>query len=1003
MLMYIRISRFWGLAFLLSLFGSQLIFSTQLHAAAESLSLVTPVGIKEVPPGGITFQSPNEIWIGTTGIKYKLINKDEILNVGGSSGYIYKDSPRWAVFGYVDPTTKEVTNKPFLESGSQTNYLCSDFIILNTKNASDVGNIGLVTSTPKEVGGVQNAECTVFDQTNDTPKKVLEPEDFFTDFNQLVSAFSLITWQDKESILSEITTTDIKPVVTFDNGDRINDWSKTADISIVGLTSTSAYPIDGDIKNYTFWTTQSCINAGGNGILTGAGDGYAFLAVHSSKKYAYVLDKLAGNKRLSGGWPNTASEISCLWGDKLDANPLRASQYLSNTLQNLSNAPSSLLKGVLFLSNEYRSVYQPGESPIENPNPIIEDPGINCRSKSGPLGWIFCAIIETTESLIGTIYPAIQENFKVFNNTYTIDDDDSETPDTVDSLQDNFQVKQIWSGFRTIARSLLGVMLLYIIIQQVLGIGSAEAYTIKKAVPRLALAVIGIEVSWIMFSYVGELIEDIGDSIPALVYAPFGGNIGNIWVGGGSPGGDLLFTGGLFAFFLSAGVFAVIVPLALTVLVAVLLAFLTLVIRKIVLLILLVMAPLAFIAWILPNTESIFKKWWSIFSKTLLMYPLVMLLIAMGAVAAKLMVDTTENDTLSKAISNFAAVLAFFGPYFLIPFTFKFAGGALANLSGVINNKSKGIVQGPKAALQKRREDQRAQSRQIKRMGQLDRWNRTPDENKFKKAILGRRLNLPRGGITRASRERARTAGAMAGAKASMEAETGKAFELKRRVSALGIDGYKTANTLLESTLRDPSKHISERSAALKMLGERGEGDVIRSFAGKPVIPDLPGPLAPGATPVEAAEHAKAVTKYAEAVARAPVDRASHTAEKALRDDMLTENYAAVAASAPDIFKPLTGIITSDPEALGKADASTHKAIIDAFGTPDPLADGKIVDPEEYARSFAAMVALGKGYSRKTVIDTITRLRKSPAFAGIDPMERIRLNNTLKANRFDTV
>ena len=52
-----------------------------------------------------------------------------------------------------------------------------------------------------------------------------------------------------------------------------------------------------------------------------------------------------------------------------------------------------------------------------------------------------------------------------------------------------------------------------------------------------------------------------------------------------------------------------ILPVALGVALALFAAFVVLVLRRMVLVTLLVLAPLALILWVIPGTESLFKKW----------------------------------------------------------------------------------------------------------------------------------------------------------------------------------------------------------------------------------------------------------------------------------------------------------------------------------------------------------------------------------------------------------
>ena len=75
------------------------------------------------------------------------------------------------------------------------------------------------------------------------------------------------------------------------------------------------------------------------------------------------------------------------------------------------------------------------------------------------------------------------------------------------------------------------------------------------------------------------------------------------------------------------------------------------------------------------------------------MYPLIMLFIASGQLVGRLAVagDATFIDSL-------VSIIATFGPLFLIPATFKFAGSAVATIAGALSNaseKQKGDIRDP--------------------------------------------------------------------------------------------------------------------------------------------------------------------------------------------------------------------------------------------------------------------------------------------------------------------
>lgn len=212
-----------------------------------------------------------------------------------------------------------------------------------------------------------------------------------------------------------------------------------------------------------------------------------------------------------------------------------------------------------------------------------------------------------------------------------------------------------------------------------------DAYTIKKVLPRLVIAVILIQLSWPLITTLINVINQVSWGMEGLMYLPFGGrdalDIGVTLekAGGGGTFAGLLLGGGAYLLAGAPGALA----LAVGILVALVVAFFTLAIRQIIIIALVLTAPLALVAWILPNTEGFFKFWWSTLSKALLMYPIILLLVAAGRIGAHLVVATD----LPSGVQTILAIIIFFAPLFLISKAFQYAGGAIGAVANVAGSK----------------------------------------------------------------------------------------------------------------------------------------------------------------------------------------------------------------------------------------------------------------------------------------------------------------------------
>ncbi len=185
-----------------------------------------------------------------------------------------------------------------------------------------------------------------------------------------------------------------------------------------------------------------------------------------------------------------------------------------------------------------------------------------------------------------------------------------------------------WNSFRIIASGLLVIAGLVMVVSQALGFELLDAYTIRRTLPRLLVAIIGISLSWPLMAFIVQFFNVLGIDIRQVMYSPFS------HLGGGSIS---VATGGLSTVALIA-VFVAMGPAALTFLVTGALvffvAYLILIMRQILLIILIMMAPLAIACYILPGTQRIWNLWRDNFIGLLLMLPLMSAAIAAGNIVS---------------------------------------------------------------------------------------------------------------------------------------------------------------------------------------------------------------------------------------------------------------------------------------------------------------------------------------------------------------------------------
>lgn len=293
-----------------------------------------------------------------------------------------------------------------------------------------------------------------------------------------------------------------------------------------------------------------------------------------------------------------------------------------------------------------------------------------------PFGWFVCGAINSMKHVIdgltsGLIRPLLEvrpiERFE-------------------DGTQQETVLYQVWSNVLTIANVLLVIVFFVFIFSQSLSL-NIDAYTVKKALPRLFFAAIGMQLSFYIAGFLVDITNVLGAGVIEIVKMVTDDHIIGLNQGQGllgSAGVGALLTG-LGSMIYTGGILISLILLLLGIIAVVL----ALIFRQIFILLLIILSPIAFVLWILPNTEKYFKMWWENFTKALLMYPLIMLLLTSGSLLATI-ADSTSL-TGSEGADSILIFVIIAIPLFLVPATFKLAGaGMSATFAGVSKLKSGG-------------------------------------------------------------------------------------------------------------------------------------------------------------------------------------------------------------------------------------------------------------------------------------------------------------------------
>lgn len=322
-----------------------------------------------------------------------------------------------------------------------------------------------------------------------------------------------------------------------------------------------------------------------------------------------------------------------------------------------------------------------------------------CYQAAGSLGWVICPAIFTVRDAVNGIYSGVIEPLLMVDASVIASIGSNSSP-----------TYQIWATFRNIANILFAIVLLAVIFSQVTGFG-IDNYGIKKILPKLIVTAILVNLSLIICGLLVDvsnalgggikqlfdtmagnvdvdwLTEFVGDSDPSLSRVNVIGTVlsyvlGLLVVGGGAATVAGVYTGGI-------ALSSLIIPLLLLVLSGVIAAFFAFVIlgaRQALIIIMIVLSPLAFVLYALPNTQGIFKKWFKIFEGLLLVYPAASIMVGGGYLASRLILSNISANPFMAMIAGLVSIV----PYFMIPKLTSKSMDAIGGIGNAINGISRG-------------------------------------------------------------------------------------------------------------------------------------------------------------------------------------------------------------------------------------------------------------------------------------------------------------------------
>jgi hypothetical protein len=316
------------------------------------------------------------------------------------------------------------------------------------------------------------------------------------------------------------------------------------------------------------------------------------------------------------------------------------------------------------------------------------DSNATCETGGFGLNWIICPVFNGVANFCDWLFQYLVQPFLVTS------------PISTDSTDSSFR---IWSQFRIYGNVLLVIGLLVLVFGQSIGGGLIDAYTVKKSMPRILIAAILINLSIYIVAGLVDITNVVGGTLGKVMTDPLAGagafnfspstvQAGNI-IGSTGIVTALGVTGGIVGGLASVEVGQfILLFIVMPVVLGLLAAFITLILRKAAILALILVSPVAFALYCLPNTEKYFRKWWDFLVQTLMVYPIVIIIFAVADILSVTVYNANKSQPGAVGGGTIALIIAFllqFLPLLMIPYAFKLAGGAVGLVHETLTNYHK--------------------------------------------------------------------------------------------------------------------------------------------------------------------------------------------------------------------------------------------------------------------------------------------------------------------------
>ena len=309
----------------------------------------------------------------------------------------------------------------------------------------------------------------------------------------------------------------------------------------------------------------------------------------------------------------------------------------------------------------------------------------SCYDGGSSVGWILCPVVDK-----------IGEAFEGFYDKYLA----PAMKLDASLLENNSGTHDAWGIFRDMANMAFIALFLFVIFSQLTGVG-IDNYGIKKTLPKLILTAVLINVSYIICQLAADVSNIVGYGVKDLLFSIADGiqtSVPDLGTG------DFVALTLIMSLATGAGLLAIIAnpALFLTGLIALISAviafaflFVLLAARKAAIVLLVAVSPIAMVLYSLPNTKSIFDKWFNFFKTMLMVFPIAGFMMGAGQLASKIILSTGGDDKLMWIIGLIVSGV----PIFFIPSLIKQSMSVMGSLGTRLAGMGSALSGGAKSRM----------------------------------------------------------------------------------------------------------------------------------------------------------------------------------------------------------------------------------------------------------------------------------------------------------------